>query len=240
MAQLIRVHVQRGSPYEALDLELPSVRDALPAAEAELVSSRGLALAVVGRTQDAQRAIEPVRALSRAIEPAVLISAVDAVCALKEHASDAIDLVVGLERVAFTRGGLDLLVTTYRASPELLSVLLRASADDERLWRLIRRVGDTDLAEFLGFQVRATGDRRLTLTRRERDVYDLLVQDMQNREIGKLLFIEESTVKAHAHRIYDKLGVRSRKGLVVQALLERTRQATSATGSSPESSDEAP
>ena len=37
-----------------------------------------------------------------------------------------------------------------------------------------------------------------------------VVQGLRNREIGKLLFIEESTVKAHTHHIYDKLGTRSR------------------------------
>ena len=44
-----------------------------------------------------------------------------------------------------------------------------------------------------------------------------------------MLYIEESTVKVHAHHIYDKLGVRSRLALRLQAKLERTGQATSAT-----------
>lgn len=239
LAQWIRILIQQGRSCEALDLEPPVVRDPLPAAEAELTSSRALALATTGRTEEARRLVERARGLSQAVEPAVLIAAVDAVCALREHDADAIDLVVELEHVAFRRGGLDVLVTVYRASPELLSVLLRASSDHERISRLIRRVHDVDLAEFVGYQVPATGDRRKMLSAREREVYDLLVQDLKNREIARLLYIEESTVKAHTHRIYDKLGVRSRRGLVVQALLERSDQATSATESStddPESS----
>ena len=52
-------------------------------------------------------------------------------------------------------------------------------------------------------------------------MYDLIGAGLKNREIGKLLFIEESTVKAHTHHIYDKLGVRSRRALIVQAMLER-------------------
>jgi DNA-binding NarL/FixJ family response regulator len=67
---------------------------------------------------------------------------------------------------------------------------------------------------------------------RETDVYELLRTGMTNREIGRLLFIEESTVKAHTHRIYGKLGVHSRGALTVQAALERSDQATSATASS--------
>ena len=65
-----------------------------------------------------------------------------------------------------------------------------------------------------------------------------MTQGLTNREIARLLFIEESTVKVHVHHIYDKLGVRSRMALTVQAKLERSGQATSAIGatSSSESS----
>ena len=59
-------------------------------------------------------------------------------------------------------------------------------------------------------------------------MYELLAGGLTNREIAKLLFIEESTVKVHAHHIYDKLGLRSRTALAVQAILERADQATSA------------
>jgi ATP/maltotriose-dependent transcriptional regulator MalT len=235
MAQWMRTLIQQGRFYEALDLEPPTVRDPLPAAEAEVTGTRSLALAAAGRTREARRLLDRVRGLSRGVEPAVLIAAVDAITALREHEPDSLGRVAELESVAFERGALDVLVTAYRASPELLSVLLKTPSDDDRLSRLIRRVHDLDLAEFVGFQVPATGDRRRILSPRERDVYDLLIQDLKNREIAKLLFIEESTVKAHTHRIYDKLGVRSRRGLIVQALLERSDQATSATESASES-----
>jgi len=71
-------------------------------------------------------------------------------------------------------------------------------------------------------------DRRLLLTPREQEVFELLRNGLSNREIATILFIEESTVKAHAHHVYDKLGVRSRGALAVQAALERSAQATSA------------
>ncbi|MDH4102685.1 MAG: LuxR C-terminal-related transcriptional regulator, partial [Thermoleophilia bacterium] len=70
---------------------------------------------------------------------------------------------------------------------------------------------------------------RARLSPREREVFELLRERLTNRQIAKLLFIEESTVKAHAHHIYDKLGTRSRTTLAVQAVLERANQATSAT-----------
>lgn len=229
IAQLTRVLVQRGRPYDALELEVPVVRFPLPAAQAEVIGSRALALAAAGRIDEARHLVDQARGLSHAVEPAVLVSATDAICALKEHDPDLIERVIELEDVAFRRGGLDLLVTAYRASPELLRVLLRAAIDKERLTTLIRKVRDVDLAEFVGYQVHISGDRRRTFTPREREVYELMIQGLKNREIGKLLFIEESTVKAHTHHIYDKLGVHSRTALIVQAMLEKSDQATSAT-----------
>ena len=89
-------------------------------------------------------------------------------------------------------------------------------------------MGDVDLASAVGQPI-AFKDKRLLLSPREREVYELLRGGLTNRQIGKLLFIEESTVKAHTHRIYDKLGVRSRNALTVQAALERADYATSAT-----------
>ena len=75
------------------------------------------------------------------------------------------------------------------------------------------------------------------MTPREREVFELVRQGLSNREIARLLFIEESTARVHTHHIYDKLGTRSRVALRVQAALERADQATSATGNT-DSADE--
>ena len=102
-----------------------------------------------------------------------------------------------------------------------MSVLLRSSKQRGRLVGLIRRAQDEDLTTLVGQPTFAGGDPRDDLTRREREVYELVIQRLTNREIARLLFIEESTVKVHVHHIYDKLGVRSRVALTVQAKLER-------------------
>jgi DNA-binding NarL/FixJ family response regulator len=178
--------------------------------------------------------LDDVRETTQAIEPAVLMPAVEAVCAVRSGSSDVVERSLTLEAAAFGSGAVDLLVTTYRACPELLAVMLRA-AETTRLPELIESVGDHDLANAVGRPLAVDDDRRLLLTRREREVYELLRSGLSNREISRLLFIEESTVKAHAHRIYDKIGVRSRSALAVQAALERADQATSAMESSAES-----
>src|SRR5206468_2104801 len=109
----------------------------------------------------------------------------------------------------------------------LLSILLRAEGSRE-FRELVERVGDTDLADAAGYALATNDDRRLLLSPREREVFELLRNGFTNRQIANLLYIEPSTVKVHAHHIYDKLGVRSRSALAVQAALERSPQATSA------------
>jgi ATP/maltotriose-dependent transcriptional regulator MalT len=225
---LLRLYAQQGRYDEALRLTARS-RGGLPAALAELNCSRALVLACAGRSIEAR---ELVRSSpdTRGVEAVVLGNAVEAVIASKSGTPDALERVRGLEHVAFEIGALDLLVVAYRACPELLTILLRTSKD-RRMHSLLARVGDADLAAAAGDPVLDAADRTSLLSPRERDVYELLLTGLTSQQIAKILFIEPSTVKVHTHHIYDKLGVRSRRALAVQAALLRGAQATSATGS---------
>lgn len=55
---------------------------------------------------------------------------------------------------------------------------------------------------------------RYRISRREREVVELLLQGKTYKEIQDVLFISLSTVKNHAYNIYQKLGVGSRGQLV--------------------------
>jgi DNA-binding CsgD family transcriptional regulator len=83
-----------------------------------------------------------------------------------------------------------------------------------------RRVSDRRKGE------RRQGDRRQagppaaraatqSFTGREREIVDLLMQGMSNRQIAHALGIAEGTVKKHLHHVFVKLGVRSRALLIV-------------------------
>src|SRR5262245_8975113 len=73
---------------------------------------------------------------------------------------------------------------------------------------------------------RRQGDRRQaqptprdlspSFTGREREIVDLLMQGMSNRQIAHSLGIAEATVKKHLHHVYRKFGVRSRALLIVE------------------------
>jgi DNA-binding CsgD family transcriptional regulator len=53
--------------------------------------------------------------------------------------------------------------------------------------------------------------RRPVLSGREKQVLGLVVMGLTNAEIGRRLYLAESTVKYHLLSVYAKLGVRSRK-----------------------------
>jgi DNA-binding CsgD family transcriptional regulator len=61
---------------------------------------------------------------------------------------------------------------------------------------------------------------RGTLSDRERDVMDLVVQGKGNKEIGARLCISAETVKTHIGHIRAKTGIRNRVLLAVRWLEE--------------------
>lgn len=227
LAARLRVLAQQGLHTRALALPVPSLEGAIPAIRSEVLASRALALVAAGRLDEAEDTLAQLES-DTSIEPMVLGSALELAIALKRGARLRPGTVGALEELTFRTGALDLLVATYRAIPELLIVLFRPGPS-ARLIELVRAVGDDDLLRPLNAGA-PEGDRTRTLTRREREVYELLCRSFTNRQIADTLVISESTAKLHVHRVLKKLGVHSRQALAVQAALEGPRQATSATG----------
>ena len=58
----------------------------------------------------------------------------------------------------------------------------------------------------------------MILTKREREVFELLVKNKTTREIAKELTISEKTVRNHISNVMQKLGVKGRAAAVVELL----------------------
>jgi LuxR family transcriptional regulator of spore coat protein len=56
------------------------------------------------------------------------------------------------------------------------------------------------------------------LTKREKEVFELLIQNKTTVEIAKKLGISEKTVRNHISNAMQKLGVKGRAGAVVELL----------------------
>ncbi len=77
-----------------------------------------------------------------------------------------------------------------------------------------RDVASKILQEFSIQKTDASGSK---LSEREREVLQLVSQGLGNKEIGKVLFITESTVKNHLRNILDKLHLQNRMQLIAFA-----------------------
>lgn len=230
----VRVLLQGGSAVEACSVEPPDISRALPSMRGEVLSSRALALATIGRVEEAQALVDVVIESTAGIETQALCAAVRAVCALKRRSDDLIDRCEDLVAHVFDHGSADIAITAYRANPELLAALVTSRKARDEVVYLTRRAGDDELVNALGLSTSAVVDPASRLSAREREVYDLLCQGLSNGEIARRLFITEGTVKAHVHHVFDKLGIRSRSALALNAV--RGRYATSAAMSpAPES-----
>ena len=71
------------------------------------------------------------------------------------------------------------------------------------------------------------------LTRREREVANLVAQGLTNRELAEKLFISERTAEGHVEQIRNKLGFRSRTNIAAWVVEQNSAVAAPQTGSDP-------
>jgi ATP/maltotriose-dependent transcriptional regulator MalT len=208
-----RVYVCSGSPERAVTLLNGRSEDATsPGMRGDYLATMGLALACSGRAEEARRFLDASESVTTHLETRVLSAFARAAVTHFLDPNGAVDIGV-LTRacdLASATGNFEAFVTAYRACPPLLAHLGEAQTDTRPFFRLVSEV-DTHLAETFGIQpARATRPTGQDLTRREREVLDLVRQGLSNRQIAHTLWIAESTVKLHVHHVLEKLGVQSR------------------------------
>jgi DNA-binding NarL/FixJ family response regulator len=229
----VRILLQTGAIREACATEPPDVSAALLSMRGEVLGSRALALATIGRVGEASDLAAVAARCTKGIEAQALSHAVGAVRALKERSDDVLARCESLINHVFATGSVDLAVSAYRANPELLSTLLVSRNVRDEVMFLVRRAGDEERLDALGVSPNSLVDPATSLSAREREVYDLVCEGLSNREIARQLFISPATVKVHVHHVFDKLGIRSRTALALSSA--RGRYAAPVANSRPDS-----
>ncbi|MEU3711305.1 response regulator [Streptomyces catenulae] len=140
----------------------------------------------------------------------------------------------GVEAIAeLTRRGARakvLVLTTYDTDSDTLPAIeagatgyLLKDAPRDELFTAVRAAaaGRTVLspavASRLVTAVRSPAPADATLSAREREVLTLVAKGTSNREIARVLFISEATVKTHLTHIYAKLDAKDRAAAVANA-----------------------
>lgn len=105
----------------------------------------------------------------------------------------------------------DLLIAGYRG-------YVRAGDGADVLRSALRAVGRGEIwAERHALAQTIHRVSRPHLTAREEEIHRLISEGLSNRAVACRLGITERTVKAHASRVYEKLGVNGRVQLIVQS-----------------------
>jgi DNA-binding NarL/FixJ family response regulator len=99
--------------------------------------------------------------------------------------------------------------------PEQLIAAIRTIAGGDALLSpaITRRV----IQQFTRLHRQAPPKAVSTLTTREMDVFRLITRGLSNAEIGRDLFISDTTVKTHVTRVLQKLDLRDRAQAIVLA-----------------------
>ncbi|MDP9426935.1 MAG: response regulator transcription factor [Actinomycetota bacterium] len=122
-----------------------------------------------------------------------------------------------------------LVLTTYESDADILRAIekgasgyLLKDAPREDLYAAIRAVsqGKSPLAPAIAARLmgRLRGSADKALSNREIEVLELVARGTSNKQIGKELWISETTVKTHMLHVFEKLGVTDRTAAVTVAL----------------------
>ena len=194
----------------------------VPASRCEARFSRraALALATLGRFAEAKPLAGNAAQATKAVETRVLVAAIEAICAMRERTADMRDDHRTLGRVRHSMpAAVDLVVTRIsRQCRSSRGACSHSAVTRERTIYIACEGGRSELwSRQLASRRQRSTDPVSSLSPREREVYELICDGLSNGEIGTRLFITEGTVKVHVQHVFDKLGVRSRTALAINA-----------------------
>jgi LuxR family maltose regulon positive regulatory protein len=172
----------------------------------EYLATAALVHAVAGTTDDARDLLKRVGEPS-SVEIRSFAYAAAAVCDLREGRDKSLKRFCDYSR-AFEC--YDAVITAWRAYPESLAAMVERLGFAEDAARIAERARDRRLLRRLNLPTQPVTEGTDLLSKREREVHELLAQGHSNREIARMLYIEEVTVKVHIRHIFEKLGVRTR------------------------------
>jgi LuxR family transcriptional regulator, maltose regulon positive regulatory protein len=216
-----RVLIAQRKFDEALRIEPPiGSEGVLSGMHGEWFGCRALALAGLGEHAEATRLANDAVNVTSSLEAAGLANAAHIIVATKRGETPDRHVSTWLKRLIDWKY-LDAFVLTARAHPLILELLPSQDALSRPAFAALRRASAAALLPEPQLDDGTITDVLSALSKREREVLELLGHGMTNREIADALFISEVTVKVHVRHILKKLGVRSR---TEAALLGATAQ----------------
>jgi RNA polymerase sigma factor (sigma-70 family) len=121
--------------------------------------------------------------------------------------------------IVFLTGYADVQATVRAIKAGAEDVLTKPVSSEDLLAAVERALAHHQTARSQRGQLDSVRAHIAKLTPREREVFELIVRGKTNKQVGNVLGATERTIKAHRHRVMEKLQVRSLAELV--SLAER-------------------
>ena len=213
-----RLLIAQGLAARAIEsLADPPKRFPFEGEHGEYLATLALANACAGHHTKAIRLAREAGKTAQTVEVVTLTACTHAIATLAAQSDDADKLVCAAIDTVLRTGGIDSFVTAYRGYPQLLSILATKSEYRDSLITITEQAHDWELSASSHLTPASRRGQSGPVSRREREVLDLVVQGLTNKEIGRALFISEATVKAHVRNILRKLEVKTRTEAAVRA-----------------------
>ena len=130
--------------------------------------------------------------------------------------------------IIFLTGYIDIPVTVQAIKAGAANVLTKPVTSDDLLRAIEVAIAHHEVARTLKSKLDMVRAHVAALTPREREVFDLVVCGKPNKQVARALGCTERTIKAHRHRVMEKMRVQSLAELVTLAerigVVSATRQ----------------
>ena len=128
--------------------------------------------------------------------------------------------------IIFLTGHLDIRATVRAIKAGADDFLTKPVSSDDLLEAIERAIAHHEAIRGLKSKMDVVRAHVAALTPRERQVFDLVIRGASNKHVARALGCTERTIKAHRHRVMEKMQVRSLPELV--SLAERIGVASAA------------
>jgi DNA-binding CsgD family transcriptional regulator len=129
------------------------------------------------------------------------------------YASRDIAMEIGLAPIPETIGELCTFDAMMGAFVLLTAILLLDPGNPNSGWGTMRPAEEEGVRRLLESEAQDAVAKRLELSPRQREVFNLLLKGDSRKEIADQLFLSEETVKVHIHILYQKAQTHSVEGL---------------------------
>jgi len=126
------------------------------------------------------------------------------------------DLLPAQEDIAeFIQAGASGLILKNATADEMAKTIRMVAAGTEVLPSILAQTLVSQIAKCAAGRATPEAMSAVRLSKREREIANLIAHGLSNKEIADQLFISTSTVKSHVHNLLDKLVLRNRIELAV-------------------------